>query len=148
MRQHYAVHVWSVELGLYGRCDVVEATKTTAVPVEHKIGGYYPGGPADIQVAAQVLCLREMLDLDVPHGVVFTHADRRRHTVQINTSLIVRVTAMIAAIRADFSAANLPTAPADARCRRCSLIDDCLPHALARRQDDLFNARSLGAWDA
>jgi CRISPR-associated exonuclease Cas4 len=77
MRQHYAVPVWSTTLGLYGRCDVVEVRAEIAVPVEHKIGTYHPGGPADIQVAAQALCLREMLDFEVPHGEVFTHADRR-----------------------------------------------------------------------
>jgi len=87
MRQHFAVPVWSVILGLYCRCDVIELGNGVAVPVEHKIGSYQPGGPADVQAAAQALCLREMLDIDVPYAQVFTHADRRRQKVVLTNEL-------------------------------------------------------------
>ncbi|MFI1995333.1 Dna2/Cas4 domain-containing protein [Actinoplanes sp. NPDC020271] len=82
-RQHYAVPVCSRTLSLYGRCDIVEIGGRAAVPVEHKIGAYRPGGPADLQAATQALCLRETLDLEIPYAQVFTHADRRRHRVEI-----------------------------------------------------------------
>ncbi|MEV0569285.1 CRISPR-associated protein Cas4 [Dactylosporangium sp. NPDC050588] len=146
-RQHYAVPVWSAALGVYGRCDVVEIGHGRAVPVEHKIGRYQPGGPADVQVAAQAHCLREMLDLDVPHGEVFTHADRRRHRVDLTRELLAAVTDTVTALRAVLTAPNLPRPVADRRCRRCSLLDDCLPHALAGPVD-LYTPRPLGDWHA
>lgn len=148
-RQYYAMPVFSRALGLYGRCDVVEIGDGTAIPVEHKIGRYQPGGPADIQVTAQVLCLREMLDLDVPHGDVFTHADRRRHHVTITDQLIDTVHTIVAQLRAALSSPHLPPPVTDRRrCRRCSLLDDCLPHIVASRPADLFTPRPLGDWDA
>ncbi len=50
--------VWSEVLGLHGVCDVVQFGADGPLPVEHKSGAYRGGGPADLQVAAQVLCLR------------------------------------------------------------------------------------------
>ncbi|MFX0591471.1 CRISPR-associated protein Cas4 [Melissospora conviva] len=146
-RQHYAVPVWSSALGLYGRCDVVEIGNDLAVPVEHKIGKYQPGGPADIQVAAQVLCLREMLNLDVPYGEVFTHVDRRRHRVEMTEELVAAVTTTIAKLRRVLLAPQLPPPVSDRRCRRCSLLDDCLPRAVSA-PTDLYSIRPLGDWHA
>ena len=85
------VPVWSHRLGLYGICDAIEISPGTALPVEHKIGPYVPGGPADVQAAAQVLCLAEMLGIDVPVACVFSHADRRRHLIQVSPALKLRV---------------------------------------------------------
>ena len=130
-RQHYAVPVYSQVLGLYGRCDVVEIGHGTAVPVEHKIGTYRPGGPADLQAAAQALCLRETLDLQVPYAQVFTHADRRRHRVDLTTDVIDTITRIVTELRTILTAPQLPAPVADRRCRRCSLLDDCLPEPCA-----------------
>jgi CRISPR-associated exonuclease Cas4 len=147
MRQHYAVPVWSAQIGLYGRCDVVEIGLSLAVPIEHKIGAYRPGGPADMQVIGQVLCLREMLGIEVPYGEVFTHADRRRHRVDVTDDLVTVVNDMTRAIRRLLTARRLPGPLADRRCRRCSLLDDCLPHALTMSPTDLFVPRPLGQWN-
>lgn len=146
-RQRYAVPVYSRTLGLYGRCDVVEIGRGIAVPVEHKIGAYQPGGPADLQAAAQALCLRETLDLEVPHAEVFTHVDRRRHRVDLTADVIATITHIIGELRTILAAPHLPAPVADRRCRRCSLLDDCLPRAL-HDPADLFMPRPLGLWNA
>ncbi len=147
MHQHYAVPVWSDVLGLYGRCDVVEVGHDITIPVEHKIGGYHPGGPADLQVAAQILCLREMLDTDVPYGEVFTHADRRRHRVALTEQLIDTIHTTTVALRAILADTHLPPPRADFRCRRCSMLNDCLPHALTAPTSEIIRPRPLGTWD-
>ncbi|NMO56067.1 CRISPR-associated protein Cas4 [Actinoplanes sp. TBRC 11911] len=149
-RQHYAVPVYSRSLGLYGRCDVVEIGHGTAVPVEHKIGAYQAGGPADLQAATQALCVRETLELDVPYAQVFTHADRRRrhrHRVELTAELIDTITRIVGELRTVLLAPQLPAPVADRRCRRCSLLDDCLPQAL-HDPTDLFTPRPLGTWNA
>jgi CRISPR-associated exonuclease Cas4 len=142
--------VWSARLGLYGICDAVEVTATTAVPVEHKVGRYVPGGPADVQAAAQAICLSEMQDdLAVPHAAVFSYADRRRHTVPLTDDLLARVEHTTEAIRAVLRADRLPAAVEDRRCRACSLRDDCLPglDPAVVADTDLFAVRPLGNWD-
>jgi len=148
MRQITGLQVWSDRLGLYGVCDVVEIDATTAIPIEHKVGRYVPGGPADLQAGAQALCLRDMLPLDVPYAEVFSHADRRRHRVELTDALIARIISTADQMRDILTDAALPDAVADRRCRRCSLEPDCLPN-LARQaadHDDLFTPRPAGRW--
>jgi CRISPR-associated exonuclease Cas4 len=121
------VPVWSDRLGLYGICDAIEMSAGLVLPVEHKIGPYVAGGPADIQAAAQALCLGEMLGIDVPAACIFSHADRRRHHVEVTATLKARIDELATAVRAVLETSQLPEAVHDRRCRRCSLRHDCLP---------------------
>lgn len=148
VRQVTGLQVWSDRLGLYGVCDVVEFGPTGAVPVEHKVGRYRPGGPADLQAGAQALCLREMLTLDVPYAEVFSHAERRRHRVEITDSLTARIIAAAEQVREVLAGGVLPGAVEDRRCRKCSLAADCLPGLAAGPVGiDLFTPRPAGRWD-
>src|SRR6266496_1371618 len=122
------VPVWSERLGLYGICDAVEVSASSVLPIEHKIGPYHPGGPADVQAAAQALSLAEMLNIDVPAACVFSHADRRRHRVAVTLALNSRIEELTAAIRMALETPQLPEAVHGPRCRRCSLRHDCLPN--------------------
>jgi CRISPR-associated exonuclease Cas4 len=133
--------------GLHGICDLVEITGTTAAPVEYKVGAYRPGGPADLQVAGQAICLAEA-GYEVPEGYVYSAADRRRHLVPISAELVSRALAAAATMRRLLNTERMPAAVNDRRCHRCSLRDDCLPEitCIPRRPDDLFAARPLGAW--
>lgn len=137
--------VWSDALGLHGVCDVVQFSAEGPIPIEHKSGGYRPGGPADLQVAAQVLCLREMFDAEVPVAVVFSGRDRRRHEVVVDTALAAKVAEVTERVRALFYQPVLPPPVNDARCRRCSLRPGCLPDA-AVGPVDLFTPRPAGDW--
>ena len=125
------VPVWSQRLGLYGICDAIDISPGTALPVEHKIGPYVPGGPADVQAAAQALCLAEMLGIDVPAACVFSHADRHRHLIQVSPALKSRVEELAFALRTVLRTSQLPKAEYARRCRRCSLRHDCLPNLVS-----------------
>ncbi len=140
--------VWSDRHQLRGVCDVVEFNGRLAQPVEYKVGRHLPGGPAELQVAGQALCLIEA-GFDVPHGYVYSVAERRRHPVPIDDEALARVVAAATAIRKLLHAASLPLARNDTRCRRCSLRDDCLPEVTdghPQRPVDLFQPRPLGEW--
>ena len=84
-----ALPVHSHQHQLHGICNLVEITGTTAVPVEYKVGRYHPGGPADLQVAGQALCLVES-GYQVPLGCVYSVADRKRHEVPVTADLLTR----------------------------------------------------------
>lgn len=139
--------VWNTGLGLHGVCDVVEFDDEGPTPIEHKSGVYRPGGPADIQVAAQVLCLREMFDSEVPVGVVFSGRDRRRHVVVVDLALAARVVRTTDAVRHLLEQGAIPQPVHDTRCRRCSLRSGCLPEAPVRVANLLFEARPETAWE-
>jgi CRISPR-associated exonuclease Cas4 len=142
-----ALPVHSHEHGLHGVCDLVEITGPAAVPVEYKVGSYHPGGPADLQVAGQALCLTEA-GYQVPAGYVYSAADRRRHEIPITAGLLSRTLAAISQMRALITQDRLPAARNDRRCRRCSLHEDCLPEITCtpRHPGDLFTPRPPGTW--
>jgi CRISPR-associated exonuclease Cas4 len=140
--------VWSDKHGLRGICDVVEIESGTAAPVEYKVGRYQPGGPAELQLGGQALCLLEA-GFDVPTGYIYSVAERRRHPVPITADLLDRVVRATAAIRELLAAPHLPPARNDARCRNCSLREVCLPELTDRRPQtmaDLFTPKPLGRW--
>jgi len=144
-----AVPVWSTRLGLYGVCDAVEISASSVVPIEHKIGPYVPDGPADVQAAAQTVCLREMLDANVPHAEVFSHAERRRHRVVLTSTLLAHVERVATRLHALLAGTVLPPAVNDRRCPRCSLRHECLPRLVAGSQGtNPFVPMPLGSWSA
>lgn len=140
--------VWSEVHGLRGVCDIVEFAGTVATPVEYKVGKYVPGGPAELQLAGQALCLREA-GFEVTMGFIYSVAERRRHPVPIDEFALARVAQATVDIRQQLQQPRLPPAVNDARCRRCSLRDDCLPELTQRTRVavDLFTPKPLGQWN-
>lgn len=127
-----ALPVWHDQLGLTGVCDVVEIHGDgTVVPVEHKSGGYHSGGPADVQLAGQAMCLEAMFRTRISSGVIFASADRRRHQVRVGAELRERVAATAGRVRGILGQETLPAALSDRRCRRCSMHHTCMPKVLA-----------------
>jgi CRISPR-associated exonuclease Cas4 len=142
-----ALPVHSSRHGLHGVCDLVEITGTTALPVEYKIGPYRPGGPADLQIAGQAICLTEA-GYHVPAGCLYSAADRRRHEIPITADLISRALTAATRMRELLDREQMPTARNDRRCRHCSLRDDCLPEitCTSRHPVNVFTARPMGTW--
>lgn len=87
---------------------------------------------------------------DVPVGYIYSVAERQRHPVTIGPDLLRRVAEAADAIRLLLAAVRLPLARNDARCRKCSLRDDCLPDLTDGRPNrspvNLFTPRPLGTW--
>ena len=131
IRTLYALPVWNDALGLTGTCDVVEIEATGRItPVEHKSGRYHPGGPADIQLAGQALCLEEMFGTTIRHGYIWSGADRKRHRVPVDQAArdtVTRTTDMVRTLIAD---GRLPDPAPASRCRRCSMSAGCMPRLL------------------
>jgi len=142
-----ALPVHSGRHGLHGICDLVEITGAVAVPVEYKAGRYHPGGPADLQLAGQAICLSEA-GYQVPAGYLYSAADRRRHEVPITADLISRALTAADRMRVLLGRDRMPAACNDRRCQRCSLRDDCLPEITCSPSHpiDLFTARPPGVW--
>lgn len=134
------------ELGIHGICDVVELHDHGPVPVEHKSGSYRPGSPTDLQLAAQVLCLRRMFNSAVPGGIIFAGKHRRRYDLTVDAELEARLHDTITQLRANLQSASLPEPVADRRCQRCSLKEGCMPHTRVQASD-LFTPQDLGTWD-
>ena len=133
IRVERAVPLWSEELGLVGKADVVEFHEGTPFPVEYKMGRRKPDGHADLQVCAQAMCLEEMLRVTVLEGAVYHVVSRQRRNVKFTPELRQRVKEAILAIRSIEAAEVLPPPVADRRCPPCSLIEVCMPRVSAER---------------
>jgi CRISPR-associated exonuclease Cas4 len=132
VREERALPVWSDQLGLIGKCDVVEFHPDGRIyPVEYKHGKKREKSHDDIQLAAQVMCLEEMTGKAVAHGAIYHHGSRRRREVAITPVLRELVIETANAIRAMLNSGKLPPPANDARCKECSLKEICQPNAVA-----------------
>lgn len=126
-----ALPVWSTRLGQIGKCDIVEFLPDgTPYPVEYKHGTRKKRLNDDIQLAAQAMCLEDMLGRPVPTGAIYHASSRRRREVAITPELRQRVESTTNAIRATLRSGVLPVPANDERCRECSLKDICQPEAV------------------
>jgi len=132
--------LWSDRIGLIGKADLVEFHPDGSVfPVEFKHGPKRKHTHDDIQLAAQALCLEEMLGKPVAKGAIYHASSRRRRDVDIDAGLRVLVERTTEAVRATIQNGTLPPPVNDERCEHCSLKDICQPEAIAdtRTQDRL-----------
>ncbi len=145
VRVERALPVWCDRLNLIGKADLVEFYVDGSVyPVEFKHGAKRQKLHDDIQLAAQAICLEEMLKHPVPKGAIFHATSHRRREVTITLELRQLVGETADAIRAMLASGKLPPPANDARCKECSLKDICQPEALAgqskqhQQRQDLF----------
>ena len=127
----YALPIWSDSLGLIGKCDVVEFWPDgTVYPVEYKHGPRRAWINDDVQLAAQAMCLEEMLGVVIPVAAIFHAGSKRRREVVIDAPLRASVIATLTAMRIVLARGKLPV-PTDEkqRCRECSLREPCQPEA-------------------
>ena len=144
VRVERALPVWCDRLNLIGKADLVEFHPDgTVYPVEFKHGAKRQKLHDDIQLAAQAICLEEMLGRPVFKGAIFHASSHRRREVAITPQLRQLVEGTATAIRTMLVSGKLPPPVNDMRCRECSLKDLCQPEALAGRIKQQQQRRSL-----
>jgi CRISPR-associated exonuclease Cas4 len=132
----YGLPIWSRKFGLVGKTDVVEfADDGTVRPVEYKRGIRRPQRPDDLQLCAQAMCLEEMLNLTITEGSIYYNKSRSRRVVSFTDVMRKEVEQVIQHIRLLMESEILPPPVADARCKHCSLVDICIPHALRSQEN-------------
>jgi len=133
----------SLRLGLSGKADVVELHRAKEgqpgclipivpgrwrpFPVEYKHGRPKENDCDRVQLCAQALCLEEMLDVLIPDGALFYQSIRRRERIQFDAVLRKTTEDTIERLQVLFRSGITPPAVYDQRCKRCSLLDVCLP---------------------
>ena len=134
VRVERALPLWGDRLNFIGKADLVEFHSDGSVyPVEFKHGAKRQKLHDDIQLAAQAMCLEDMLGHPVPKGAIFHASSHRRREVVITPELKARVIDTTNAIRAMLVSGTLPPPVNDSRCRECSLKEICQPEAIANQ---------------
>lgn len=128
------LRIHSYKHGLVGRCDVVEFIETSkgtvVFPVEFKAGEPKEDISDKAQLCAQVLCLEEMLNIQIQKAGFYYGKIRRRTIVDIDDDLRNQTITVIEQVRSIFDNKKVPTAEYSSKCRNCSIINICQPKAL------------------
>lgn len=132
--------VYSVSLGASGECDVVEFHKSKSgitltgksglydvIPIEYKRGKEKEDDCDLLQLAAQAICLEEMLCCSIPKGYLYYNETRRRTEIEINEMLRKQVSDIFTEMHQIFARSYTPKVKRAKRCNACSLKDICLP---------------------
>lgn len=143
-----ALPLWSDDLGLSGKADLVEVREedghiVEASPVEYKKGSRRRFENDDAQLCAQALCLEEMLGITVATGAIYHAESQSRREVPMTPSLREATKRALRELHEIAAQAAVPPAEARPQCEGCSLQEICLPSAspprLARLARELFH---------
>ncbi len=151
-----ALPVFSKELGVYGVCDVVEfhrAAEGIALfgrpdrylpcPVEYKKGRPKEADMDRMQLAAQAMCLEEMLCYTVKLAYLYYGETRHRVEVPITGEMREKVKSVFAEMHQYYNRRHTPKVKPTKQCSACSLKDICLPVICKNRSASAFVARML-----
>lgn len=135
-----AMPIHSREMGVSGECDVVEFHKDKdgislagregtyrAVPVEYKRGKPKTDDADLLQVAAQAMCLEEMLCCTIPCGYIYYGETRHRLLVEFDEEIRTKVRDIFAEMHKYYNQQHTPKVKTSKKCNACSLKDICLP---------------------
>jgi CRISPR-associated exonuclease Cas4 len=114
------------------------------VPVEYKRGKKKSGLEDEIQLCAQAMCLEEMMEVEVRQGYLFYWETRTRSEVELTEALREAVANAAGRAHRIIEAGRLPDPDRPLKqCKRCSLIDVCLPESKAKKKASSYLKRQL-----
>lgn len=144
-----SVSVASRKLGLYGLSDAIELIPSDdsensithrrydglwmPIPVEYKHGRRKPDNRDVVQVVAQAMCLEEMYGITIPYGVLYYWGENHREIVGITDEIRSFVSYCSRQMHQIFDSGITPPAEYKPHCRRCSLVDVCMPDLKRRK---------------
>lgn len=139
------MRIRSDRLRVSGVCDAVEFTPDPdgialrgreglwrPCPVEYRHGAGKLSDCDRLQLAAQALCLEEMLCCEIPAGALFYWKTRRRERVEIDAGLREKTERMLREMREYYDRHYTPRVKPGKACESCSLSDVCLPRLLRK----------------
>lgn len=135
-----ALHVSSIELGLYGILDVVEFHKSNSgVKLTGKSGKWLPmiveykrGKPKKdtrdvVQLVAQIICLEETFGCHIETGYLYYHSVNQKKEVMVTDNLRQEVFDLAKQMHEYYDKKIIEKATYFKNCQLCSLVDLCMP---------------------
>jgi len=135
----YGVPIRSLRLGLIGKADVVEFHRMDdgtwmPFPVEYKRGKPKVDDCDKVQLCAQAICLEEMLGVEIKNGALFYGQTRRREDVVFDERLRLETEDTAKKVHALIESGTTPKAEYSKKCKKCSLLNLCLPKTCGRKR--------------
>ncbi|WP_091160389.1 CRISPR-associated protein Cas4 [Paenibacillus sp. 453mf] len=152
-----AMPVKSEMLKISGICDVVEFIqddngvevsgmkgKYIAYPVEYKRGKPKLNDADVLQLAAQAICLEEMLLCSISKGYIYYHEIKHRLEVSITPSIKSDVNLIVKEMYDYYHRKYTPKVKTGTFCKNCSLQTVCLPEMMTKRSVRSYIEGKLG----
>lgn len=136
-RTEFSMPIYSSELGITGKTDIVEIRYQNKeireiCPVEYKSGKPKPTTADEVQLCAQILCLEEMMGVNIETGYLYYGRIRRRIPIEISRNLREEVIHIAHSIHKMLREEQLPPPIKKPHCRSCSLKEKCQPEFSAK----------------
>ena len=141
-----AIPLVSYTLGFYGIADIVEFTNSKeGVSVKDREGKWIPniveykrGKPKEdnrdiVQLVTQVMCIEEMLGLQLDSADFFYNETKRRTKVKITEALRNQVMSLSVEMHKVYNQRITPKAESGKRCKACSLVNICMPRLTSKK---------------
>jgi CRISPR-associated exonuclease Cas4 len=141
-----AMPVHSQELKINGICDVVELIKDEKgveisggdgkyipFPVEYKRGKPKKNDADILQLAAQAICLEEMMLCEVNLGYMYYNETKRRLEVPLSNEYKDKVKTIVKEMQHYYRKRHTPKVKTGSFCKSCSLQNICLPKLMNKR---------------
>ncbi len=139
--------VFSPALGISGVCDIVEFYRDDkkgislhgregrylVYPVEYKKGQPKEDEADILQLAAQAMCLEEMLGCEIEKGYLYYGEIRRRIEVGLDEHIRQQVRDTFEEMHHYYERRYTPKVKRTKACNACSLKDLCLPRLMKER---------------
>lgn len=132
--------IHSRTMGVSGVCDIVEFKESLdgvslyghkglfqAYPVEYKKGSPKDTEMDILQLAAQAMCLEEMMSANIEEGAIYYGEIRRRERVLITDDLRGQVRRIFEEMHQLYQKRYTPKVKWSKSCNACSLKDICMP---------------------
>lgn len=153
--------IFSRSLGASGECDIVEFRKSavgislqgkdgfyTVYPVEYKHGEPKDSDIDVLQLAAQAICLEEMLSCEIANGAIFYGKIKRRQKVALTEDLKDQVRRLFVEMHSYFQRGYIPKVKPTKSCNACSLKNLCLPKLYKVKSVKDYLEQNLGTVEA
>lgn len=144
VRIEYGVPLRSLRLGLIGKADVVEfhkkGDKWIPFPVEYKRGKPKGDNCDKVQLCAQAICLEEMLNIEIREGALFYGQTRRREDVVFDERVRRETEEAAKKVHELIESGITPKAEYSEKCKKCSLLELCLPKVNKKASNYLLKA--------
>ena len=134
------LYVRSPELGIAGKCDVVEFHLDPTghplhgedglwrpVPVEYKHGRSKVGDEDRMQLCAQAMCLEEMFACEIATAYLYYAGTHSRERVELSEELRGSVRTAVDEMHRLYNRHYVPKVKPTKACRSCSLFELCSP---------------------
>jgi CRISPR-associated exonuclease Cas4 len=141
----------SHRLRLVGYADIVEfhrdvqaPERENPLPVEYKRGRRGHWLADQVQLCAQAICLEEAFGVAVPEGAVFYAKSQRRRPVVFDGDLRAATERAAARFHELMANGKTPRGVFEKKCRKCSLLEVCLPETTQRDASGRYVASLVG----